>query len=155
MNMKKIKFALGQFLGKCEGTNSPESAQMMILKDIEHAQTDIKIVSCTADISYWTEHVMSKLEKKIAEIPTLKVEFLVGPSLRNSTLERLAREGKVKLYRLKNVPPFDLRIVNDCDTYVSNHGGDGKVRHYSWILGNRRAVADRLYHYNLIRKDAA
>ena len=149
-----IKYWLARILGSLEGINSPEKARETILADVRRAKSELNVVSCTADLTYWNDEVISEIESKLRRKPSVKIEFLIGPDMNNSRLEKLAREGKIKLIKLTYKPPCDCRIVDNRDTYLSNHGGDGRPRKYSWTFGNRPALDDRIKYYNSLKRVA-
>ncbi len=153
--MNPLKYWLARVMGRMDGLNSPEVAREGILRDIRRAKKSIRVVTCTAHMTYWSEDVLAELEDRLAKYPDLTVEFVVGPEMANHILERLDGEGRVTLRRLEKRPPCDCRIVDDRDTYTSNHGGDGTPRRFCWTFGNVKAVRDRRAYYGSLLKEAA
>ncbi|MFH0939033.1 MAG: hypothetical protein V1899_07115 [Planctomycetota bacterium] len=153
-----FKYWVARFLGGTTGENNDQKAKEMILADIKRAREDIKIVTCTAHNSYWSKDVLNILEQQLTKYPSMHVEFLVGPDYKikeNEKLEALAKSQKIQIIQLKERPPFDLRIIDNSDTYVSNHGDNEQRRMYCWTFGNLYALQDRQKHYLKIKKETA
>lgn len=148
-----LKYWFARTLGVATGVNSVDKARDSIIADLHRARTDVKVVSCTADTSYWNDDVLRLLKAQISKYPQMHVEFMIGPDFSNRELEQLVQEGRIHLIRLKRRPPCDCRIINDCDTYVSNHGDSGP-RRYCWTFGNVKALKDRLEYYSSLKKAA-
>ena len=128
-------------------------AQQTIRDDIKRSKKTIRVVSCTADMSYWTDEILNLLERKKEKNPALDIEFLVGPKLSNGKLEELVKNEVLSLYQLSERPPCDCRIIDDCSTYTSNHGIDGGKRNFLWTFANIKAVRDRKKYYNKLKKE--
>ena len=152
--LDRISYYWGRVVGGITGTNSPEKARETILDDIRRATSEVRVVSCTADMSYWNDQVIDSLEHKIRSHPGLIVEFLVGPKFSNERLDRLAREKKITLLHIPERPPCDCRIIDSRDTYTSNHGDAGVPRKYCWTFGNAKALKDREHYYACLRRSA-
>jgi hypothetical protein len=150
-----INYWLARIFGIMEGINSPEKARETILDDIRRTKSELNVVSCTADLIYWNDETIKAIESKLRNNPSVKFEFMIGPYMNNGRLEDLAREGKIKLIKLPHTPPCDCRIVDNRDTYLSNHGNDGRPRKYSWTFGNRPGLEDRKKYFESLKKDFA
>lgn len=156
MKLGLLKYLTGLlFTGTVSGINSVETAQETIIRDIRRAKKSIKVLSCTADMSYWSPEILKSLEEKKRYNPSLSIEFLVGPELSNDDLVKLQERNVLSLYRLPERPRCDCRIVDDLGTYTSNHGDSRKPRKYLWTFRNVRAARDRLFHYEELKKKAA
>ena len=150
-----LRYFFGRLVGGISGTNSPKKAQESILKDIQRAKRSVRVVSCTADMSYWTDEIFEKLQELKSRRPEMKIEFLVGPKCANKTLMDLKAQNMISVYRLLERPPCDCRIIDNRDTYTSNHGTDGRERRFCWTFGNLKALNDRNAFYTEQKKMVA
>lgn len=153
--MSTARYIRGRLLGSISGINSSEMARESISDDIRRASKSIRVASCTADMSYWDEKIMSELEMKKEKHPDLMIEFLVGPDASNKRLIELQKKGAIRLYKLPKRPPCDCRIIDNRDTYTSNHGDGGRERKYCWTFANAKAFRDRNSHYLKLKSEVA
>ncbi len=151
----KLRYYWGRIFGSICGTNSLELARQCIQEDIRRAKRDIRVVSCTANVSHWDELVVGLLEQKAHDNPDLRIEFIIGPEFSNDSLERLEQNGVVRIIRLHEAPPCDCRIVDNRDTYTTNHSNNETSRRYCRTFGNVKAVRDRNAYYESLKRKAA
>ncbi|PIR56612.1 MAG: hypothetical protein COU72_05305 [Parcubacteria group bacterium CG10_big_fil_rev_8_21_14_0_10_41_35] len=146
----------GRIRGYLAGPNNPEKTKEMIHQDIGRARKEVLVASCTADMSYWDEGVIKKIEVKASEKDGVRFTFVVGPEFNNVLLQNLAEANEnVSLRILKEIPPCDFRIMDRNGTYTSNHGCEGASRRFFRTFGNIKAVQDRLEMFKQLYKQSS